>query len=70
MQYTITVFSDRGETLLDDVFEAESDGQAREEGIHRLSASEYAHHAARVTRSGRLIHFERAYLPRIVPASS
>ena len=37
MQYTMTVFSDRGETLLDDVFEAETDGQAREEGIRRLN---------------------------------
>lgn len=70
MHYTITVFSDRGETLLDDVFEADSDEQARKEGILRLAESDFAHHAARVTRSGRLVHFERAYLPRIVPTSS
>lgn len=67
MLYTITAFSDRGETLLDDTFDASSDAEARQEGIRRLKEADLEHRGARVTRSGQLIHFERAYLPSLVP---
>ena len=67
MVYTITAFSDRGETLLDDTFDASSDSEARQQGIRRLKEADLEHRGARVTRSGQLIHFERTYLPRLVP---
>lgn len=69
MLYTLTVFTDRGETLLDDTFESPNDSDAREEGIRRLKEGQFEHKGARVTRAGKLIHFERAYLPKIVPVA-
>ena len=42
MVYTITAFSDRGETLLDDTFDASSDSEARQEGIRRLKEANLA----------------------------
>jgi len=66
MEYTITAFSDRGKTLLDETFQAADDSTAREDGIRLLKERGLEHNGARVTRAGQLIHFERAYLPKIV----
>lgn len=61
--YSITAFENDGTLLLNDTFEAQDDASAKKQGLQRLSESGYAEKGSRITRSGRLIHFERCQLP-------
>ncbi|WP_449354116.1 YhzD family protein [Virgibacillus natechei] len=58
--YALTVFSQTGEKLLDESFEAGSDDEAKEIGQSRLDKEGYSEHTHRcVTADGKLILFHR-----------
>lgn len=58
--YTLTVFSKKGEKLLDETFSAESDADAKKIGQERLEEENYSEHTHRcVAPNARLILFHR-----------
>jgi len=58
--YYLTVFSKKGEKLMDETFEAENDEQAMELGTKRLEEENYEGHTHRcVNPRGKLVLFHR-----------
>lgn len=58
--YYLTVFSQKGEKLLDDHFEAENDSRAKEIGKDRLSKDGYDEYTHRcVSPNAKLVLFHR-----------
>ncbi len=58
--YVLTVFSKKGEKLLDESFEAENDEQAKEIGTKRLIEENYDEYTHRcVSPNARLVLFHR-----------
>lgn len=59
-KYTVTVYEKNGEKLLEDIFEAANDKDARQAGETFLEEKGYQSHTSRVTSDqGKLIHFHR-----------
>jgi hypothetical protein len=59
-KYTLTVFSKKGETLLNESFEAATEKEAKEKGETRLHELNYLDSTHRCTNaSGKLILFHR-----------
>lgn len=58
--YTLTVFSQKGEKLLDESFEAKNNEEAKEIGNKRLAEAEYEDYTHRcVSPDAKLILFHR-----------
>lgn len=58
--YALTVFSQSGENLLDESFEAEDNEKAKEIGQNRLEEEGYSEHTHRcVSPDGKLVLFHR-----------
>ncbi|MET3683529.1 hypothetical protein ABID56_001624 [Alkalibacillus flavidus] len=58
--YFLTVFSKKGENLLDETFEAENDDQASSIGKEKLAEHDYQEMTHRcVSPNGRLVLFHR-----------
>ncbi|HLQ71545.1 MAG TPA: YhzD family protein [Bacillota bacterium] len=58
--YSLTVFSQNGEKLLDEVFEAKNNEQAKETGNAMLAEEGYSEYTHRcVTSNGKLVLFHR-----------
>lgn len=58
--YALTVFSKKGEKLLDETFEAKSDEEAKKIGNERLVENDYSNYTHRcVSQNGKLILFHR-----------
>lgn len=59
-KYALTVFSKKGEKLLDEVIEAENDGQAKKVGKAKLKENDYEEHTHRcVSPTAKLVLFHR-----------
>ncbi|MDQ0162994.1 YhzD family protein [Bacillus alveayuensis] len=58
--YTLTVFNQKGEKLLDETFEAENENEAKKIGTEKLREHNYLETTHRCTSSsGKLILFHR-----------
>lgn len=58
--YTLTVFSKKGEKLLDETLEASDNNEAKVTGNARLSEAGYSDHTHRcVSSDGKLVLFHR-----------
>ena len=58
--YTVTVFSKKGEKLLDETFEAKNNEEAKSIGDERLSEAGYRDYTHRcVSPDGKLVLFHR-----------
>ncbi|HLR53882.1 MAG TPA: YhzD family protein [Pseudogracilibacillus sp.] len=59
-EYALTVFSKKGEKLLDEVIEAENDDQAKKLGKTKLQENNYEEHTHRcVSPTAKLVLFHR-----------
>lgn len=59
-EYALTVFSKKGEKLLDETFSANNDAEAKELGNKRLAEENYSEHTHRcVSPDARLVLFHR-----------
>lgn len=58
-EYYLTVYSPSGEHLLNESFEASSDGEAKRIAEQKLAEKNYLQHTHRLTSSGKLLLFQR-----------